>query len=248
MSVLAPKMSGGFETGSLSHRGRPDIVPAVAARGVTKSYGDLTVLQPTDLTIYPGDSLAIVGPSGSGKSTLLAILGTLDTPTAGEILVSGESLADLSETQRSALRSQQIGFVFQQFHLVPTLSAVENVATGLLYSGVPRAERRRRALKALAAVGLGHRVNHRPNTLSGGEQQRVAIARALVREPAVLFADEPTGALDSANGAAVVELLADISRSGTAIVVVTHDPDVAAQFARHITIRDGVAREVRHSC
>jgi len=201
------------------------------------------VLQATDLTIASGDQVAVVGPSGSGKSTLLSILGTLDNPSTGEVLVDGRPVAELSERKRSALRSQRIGFVFQQFHLLPTHTAVENVATGLLYSGVRHTLRRRRAAEALEAVGLSHRLTHRPTELSGGEQQRVAIARALVRNPGILIADEPTGALDTATGAAIVELLSGIAALGTAVVVVTHDEEVASHFARRIRIRDGVVTE-----
>ena len=220
------------------------VPPVVEVRGVTRTYAGsppLTVLQPTTLAVAPGDQVAVVGPSGSGKSTLLSILGTLDAPTTGTVLVDGHDLTGLGEARRSAIRAERIGFVFQQFHLLPTLTALENVATGLLYSGVRSGERRRRAGEALEAVGLGHRLDHRPGQLSGGEQQRVAIARALVREPGILFADEPTGALDSTTGAAIVELLAGIAARGTAVVVVTHDESVAARFARRIRLHDGVA-------
>ncbi len=203
----------------------------------------MTVLHPTTLALLPGDQVAVVGPSGSGKSTLLAILGTLDDPTEGAVLIDGQGVTGMRERDRSALRAERIGFVFQQFHLLPTLSAVENVATGLLYSGVRHAERRRRAADALDAVGLAHRLRNRPGALSGGEQQRVAIARALVREPGILFADEPTGALDTTTGEGVVGLLAGIAERGTAVVVVTHDEQVAARFARRIRLRDGVATE-----
>ncbi|WP_159502178.1 ABC transporter ATP-binding protein [Microbacterium sp. 18062] len=223
--------------------------PVVELRDAAKTYPGpppVTVLHPTTLSIDAGEQVAVVGPSGSGKSTLLAILGTLDDPTEGSVLVDGHRLAELRERDRSALRAGRIGFVFQQFHLLPTLSAVENVATGLLYSGVRHAARRRRSADALAAVGLARRLDHRPGELSGGEQQRVAIARALVREPGILFADEPTGALDTATGEGVVGLLAGIADRGTAVVVVTHDEQVAAGFSRRIRLRDGVATE-QHS-
>ncbi|MFT4220883.1 MAG: ABC transporter ATP-binding protein [Microbacterium sp.] len=222
--------------------------PVVEVRGASKTYPGpppTTVLRPTSLRIAPGEQVAVVGPSGSGKSTLLAILGTLDEPSAGAVLVDGRDVAGLRERERCALRAERIGFVFQQFHLMPTLSAVDNVATGLLYSGTRHAERRRRAAEALEAVGLARRLRHRPGELSGGEQQRVAIARALVREPGILFADEPTGALDSATGESVVALLAGIAGRGTAVVVVTHDEQVAARFSRRIRLRDGVATEQR---
>jgi putative ABC transport system ATP-binding protein len=215
---------------------------AIEVRGVSKTYPGtppVTALHPTWLRIEAGEQLAIVGASGSGKSTLLTLLGTLDEPTAGEVLVEGRELGGLREAERSAVRAARISFVFQQFHLLPTVSATENVATGLLYTGASRKARRDRAVRALEAVGLGHRLRNRPGELSGGEQQRVAIARALVRDPAVLFADEPTGALDSATGEAIVGLLAGIAEAGTAVVMVTHDPGLAARFPRRIRLKDG---------
>lgn len=216
--------------------------PVIEADRVSMTYPGpppVTVLHPTSLAVYPGDQVAIVGASGSGKSTLLSVLGTLESPTTGEVRVAGKSLSGLGERERSAVRSAQIGFVFQQFHLMPTVSAVENVATGLLYTGTDRAEREARAVDALHRVGLGHRLRNRPTQMSGGEQQRVAIARALVRDPLVLFADEPTGALDSRNGQAVLELLLEIGDAGTALVVVTHDTDMAERFARSVRLSDG---------
>lgn len=215
---------------------------AIEVRGVSKTYPGtppVTALHPTWLRIEAGEQLAIVGASGSGKSTLLSLLGTLDEPTAGEVLVEGRELGGLREAERSAVRAARISFVFQQFHLLPTVSATENVATGLLYTGASRKARRDRAVRALEAVGLGHRLRNRPGELSGGEQQRVAIARALVRDPAVLFADEPTGALDSATGEAIVGLLAGIAEAGTAVVMVTHDPGLAARFPRRVRLKDG---------
>jgi len=223
-------------------------VPVVELRSAEKTYPgppEVTVLHPTDLALHAGEQVAVVGPSGSGKSTLLAILGTLDDPTRGSVLVDGRDVTGMRERERSALRAERIGFVFQQFHLLPTLTALENVATGLLYSPGSRGARLRRdrAASALESVGLGHRLAHRPGQLSGGEQQRVAIARALVRQPDVLFADEPTGALDSANGAAVIELLAGIAQRGTTVVVVTHDEKIASRFARRVHLRDGRRHE-----
>ncbi|MFT4286466.1 ABC transporter ATP-binding protein [Nocardioides sp.] len=217
-------------------------VPVIEARGVARTYPGtpaVRALHPSWLRIHAGEQLAILGASGSGKSTLLAILGTLDDPTEGTLLVDGRELTAMPEAKRSAIRASRISFVFQQFHLMPAVSAIENVATGLLYTGASPKERVERALLALDAVGLGHRLRHRPGELSGGEQQRVAIARALVREPAVLFADEPTGALDSATGEAIVELLTRIAGAGTAVVVVTHDAGVAERFTRRIRLKDG---------
>lgn len=214
----------------------------IEVESISKTYPGpppVTVLHSSSLTIRAGEQIAIVGASGSGKSTLLSILGTLDDPSSGAVLVDGRPLSALSERKRAGLRAERIGFVFQQFHLLPALSALDNVATGLLYSGVPAAQRRERAAQALRDVHLGHRLKNRPSQLSGGEQQRVAIARALVREPAVLFADEPTGALDSATGEAAVTLLAHIAERGTAVVVVTHDEGVASRFARRIRLHDG---------
>ncbi len=220
--------------------------PVVELRGAAKTYPGppaTTVLHPTTLALRAGERVAVVGPSGSGKSTLLSILGTLDDATEGTVLVDGQEVTGMRERERSRLRAERIGFVFQQFHLLPALTAAENVATGLLYSGVRAGRRRDRAAAALEAVGLGHRLGHRPGELSGGEQQRVAIARALVREPGVLFADEPTGALDSANGRTIVALLAGIAERGTTVVVVTHDEGVATRFTRRIRLSDGIASE-----
>src|SRR5690625_2947447 len=216
--------------------------PVIEVRGASKTYPGappVTALHPTWLRIDAGDQLAIVGASGSGKSTLLSILGTLDDPTDGAVLVDGRELSLMREAERSAARAARISFVFQQFHLLPTLSATETVATGLLYSGASPKERRERAVSALEAVGLGHRLQNRPGELSGGEQQRVAIARAIVREPAVLFADEPTGALDSATGEAIIGLLGEIASTGTAVVMVTHNVGVGDRFPRRIRLKDG---------
>ncbi|MFD0398531.1 ABC transporter ATP-binding protein [Kitasatospora sp. NPDC059811] len=207
---------------------------------VTKEYpGGVTALHGVDLRIGRGELLAIVGPSGSGKSTLLHIVGTLDRPSAGSVTLAGHDVAALSDRRLSALRARHIGFVFQSFHLVAGVSARDNVAEGLLYSGLPRAQRRRRAALALERVGLADRMHHRPHELSGGQRQRVAIARAVVGEPDLLLADEPTGALDSASSEAVMELLYDLNAQGATIAVITHDGEIADSLPRQVRIRDG---------
>jgi putative ABC transport system ATP-binding protein len=210
---------------------------------VTRTYGTgtaaLTVLHGVNLTVEQGEYLAVVGPSGSGKSTLLNIMGALDRPTRGRVLLDGDDLTTYSDARLSRMRGTHLGFVFQQFFLLERRSALENVSDGLLYQGVRRPERRRRAADALRRVGLGTRLDHTPSELSGGECQRVAVARALVHRPRVLLADEPTGNLDTASGRAVLELFDVLHAEGATIVVITHDESIAARMPRMVAMRDG---------
>ncbi len=209
-------------------------------RGVSREYpGGVIALSGVDLDIDRGELVAIVGPSGSGKTTMLNVMGTLDRPSAGQVVIDGFDIAELSDRELSALRAFRIGFVFQHFHLAPGVSALDNVADGLLYTGTNLRERRERAEAALLRVGLGHRLTHRPHELSGGEKQRTALARAVVREPTLLLADEPTGALDSHSGEGVMRILLDLHKTGTTIVVITHERVVAAHLPRQVSMLDG---------
>ncbi|NUR83493.1 MAG: ABC transporter ATP-binding protein [Nonomuraea sp.] len=221
-------MTAAIEAVDVARRYQLDGVAVDALRGVS-------------LRVEPGEFAAVVGPSGSGKSTLMHLLGCLDRPTSGVLRVGGVEVSRLSDTELAELRNRTIGFVFQSFHLLGRTSALDNVALPLVYRGVGRAERRTRAAAALESVGLGHRMDHRPAQMSGGEQQRVAIARALVGEPQVLLADEPTGNLDTRNGAEIMSMLDRLNaESGVAVVLVTHEPDIAAHARRQIHVRDGL--------
>jgi putative ABC transport system ATP-binding protein len=221
--------------------------PVIELHDVGKTYasGSLEVeaLRGVSLTIRRGELVAIVGPSGSGKSTLMHIIGCLDVPTRGAFHLSGEDVASLDEDRLAEVRNRHIGFVFQQFNLLPYMSAARNVELPLVYAEVEPADRRERALRALAQVGLADRAEHRPGELSGGQQQRVAIARALVTEPDLILADEPTGNLDSTSSGDVLDLLAQLNREGRTIVLITHEHDVAARADRIVQIRDGLLQE-----
>ncbi|MEJ5867171.1 ABC transporter ATP-binding protein [Pseudokineococcus sp. 5B2Z-1] len=221
--------------------------PVVELVGLTRTFPGpppVHALDGVDLVVRAGEYVSVVGPSGSGKSTLLHVLGLLDRPTGGDYLLDGVPTSTTSERHRARLRGGRIGFVFQQFHLLPHRSVLENVLLATLYSGVPRAERVERARAALERVGLGHRVDAAPTTLSGGERQRVAVARAVVTGPSLLLADEPTGNLDSVSSAAVMDLFDELHASGLTLVVITHDPVVSARAQRRVRISDGLLAEL----
>lgn len=210
---------------------------------VTRTFGNTAVLHDVDCTITAGDFAAVTGASGSGKSTMLNLMGLLDTPTTGEIYVAGHPTSPLTDGHRSALRGQHIGFVFQSFHLINTRTTTENVELGMLYHTTPRHEVAAAAAHALDQVGLAHRANATPATLSGGERQRVAIARAIAASPSVLLADEPTGNLDTTNSHHIMNLLDELNATGLTIIIVTHEPDIAARTRRHLHMTDGTLTE-----
>ena len=225
-----------------------DAVPVIRTRGLSKIYSagtaaEVAALRGVDLSIARGEFVAIMGPSGSGKSTLMNLIGCLDTPSAGQYFCDGVDVSTLDKEALAKLRRDKIGFVFQGFHLLTRMDATDNVAMPLGYARIPHAERKARAREALAAVGLAERAGHRPNELSGGQQQRVAIARALVNNPPILLADEPTGALDSKTGEEILALFKRLRDGGHTVILITHDPEVAAHADRILVMRDGELHE-----
>jgi len=222
-------------------------VTALALHGVVKEYpGGVTALRGVSVEIGRGEQVAVVGPSGSGKTTMLTIMGTLERPTAGEVCVGERDLASVSDADLAGLRAHEIGFVFQAFHLQEAMTAVDNVALGMLYTGEPLRQRREAARAALERVGLAHRLDFKPKQLSGGERQRVAIARAIAKRPLIILADEPTGNLDSASGGEVIRLLHDLAEDGATLGLITHDESIASGFARRLQMRDGeIVADVR---
>ncbi|HEY1510370.1 MAG TPA: ABC transporter ATP-binding protein [Solirubrobacteraceae bacterium] len=221
--------------------------PAPELNGVALSLGDVVkeypggvhALRGVSVEIAAGEQVAVVGPSGSGKTTMLTVLGTLERPTSGSVRVAGHDVVKATDVELASLRAHQIGFVFQGFHLQDAMTAVDNVANGMLYTGAPARERREAARVALERVGLGHRLTHRPAQLSGGERQRVAIARAIAKRPVIILADEPTGNLDSKSGQEVMDLLRELSADGATLTLITHDPQIAEEFPRQLQMRDG---------
>jgi putative ABC transport system ATP-binding protein len=221
---------------------------ALSLSGVAKEYpGGVTALRGVTVEIPGGDQVAVIGPSGSGKTTMLTILGTLERPTRGDVRVAGCEVVKASDRELAGLRAHRIGFVFQTFHLQDSMTALDNVATGMLYTGARGRERREAARGALERVGLGHRLTHRPPQLSGGERQRVAIARALAKRPTIILADEPTGNLDSKSGGEVIDLLHELASDGATLVLITHDSTIAGSFRRRLRMRDGEIMEDERS-
>jgi putative ABC transport system ATP-binding protein len=238
------RVQHGSTAGSTSEDTLVDVTPAdgiaLALDHVVKKYpGEVFALRGVTVEIPAGDQVAVIGPSGSGKTTLLTIMGTLERPTNGRVRVAGQDVGSVSDVELAGLRAYEIGFVFQEFHLQEAMSAVDNVALGMLYTGQPLGQRRQAAIVALERVGLAHRLQFKPKQLSGGERQRVAIARAIAKRPLIILADEPTGNLDQTSGREVITLLHELASEGATLVLITHDPNIAATFHRQVQMRDG---------